>query len=149
MKTYDKQTYIYATSRLNKMLNAMRKIKNGTSIKEACILDGVEENDIIEFLDKIEVEFADSLKDDNSFDKLITNNIFRGNSLRPLQNMGLNSLNDFTKYTKSEFSHLAIRPQTKIKLLELMITNNIIFKDSTIEDMSNLMDFAKAIENVK
>lgn len=149
MKTYDKQTYIYATSRLNKMLNAMRKIKNGTSIKEACVLDGVEENDIIEFLDKIEVEFADSLKDDNSFDKLITNNVFRGNSLKPLQNMGLNSLNDFTKYTISEFSHLAIRPQTKIKLLELMITNNIIFKDSTIEDMSNLMDFAKAIENVK
>ena len=94
-------------------------------------------------MDYIENKYSDLLSNPNSFDNLLNSGAFNKQTLKPLISIGINSLDELANRTLDEYCALDIRPYSKVKFLKVLIDNNILFKEATIEDMKNLYEITK------
>lgn len=152
MKKYSMQTISFALKKVDSMTRILRTIKNEdnltkSDISNLCKKYKIEESYIEEFLDKIEVDYADDLNNPNTFVNLIANKYIIAQSITHFTNIGLTSLDDIAKkYTLEDFISLGkVSAKTKTKLIALMVDRNIVFRNSNIDNMSKLLFVLSAI----
>jgi hypothetical protein len=151
---YNMFVYQYAAREFNKVLKAVRRIKNGhnVTIDEGCKAEDVKPELFRALMDVMLDNYVvdTDLIDSKSFVHMVTEGILTNSSLAKIRKeTKYTNLNDFhTKMTFEEFTKLPATNKTKIILVEQMIKNHVHFKDYDTQDkMKQLLDILKAFNN--